>query len=460
MPKSNFKYRISSNAGAVVLLSLLLFSLPSCSGLPKNLPQIDAMVITGQYSTALEILEDDTNAYGKNNELLYLLDKGFIQHLNRDYEASINTFAKAQLIFDRLYTESISKIAATWVINDYAAPYHGEDFEYVFINIFQALNYIMLGNYEDALVEARDVDSKLNAINAQYKQDQKNVYKEDAFARLLMGIIYEAGDTNEDLNDAFISYVKSEETYERDYSDNYNLVGPNILKENILTTARFMGLPEFSKYRMKYKNMPFYNIKEKRKKAEVYLIQYNGLCPIKVEDAITIPTPDGHVIKVAFPRYQERVYGIADSRLLATSKRGQVYYAHSEVCQDIGMIAIKNLERRKVRFIAKSALRSTGRYLVEKKQEENVEKKHGAIAAGWFSFFSNIYNLIIEQADLRCWQTLPDQIRIARLLIAPGDYEFSLENFNKGGAHLGEVKLAKASLRAGQRIFFLIHTSR
>ncbi len=452
-----FKYKMIIRA--IVVLSLV-FLTTSCASVPKKQPQVDSLLLSNNYVQALQILEQDKNAYGTNNELLYLLDKGFLEHLNKDYSKSIETFAKAQIKFDELYTESLGKIAATWVLNDYSAPYHGEDFEHVFINIFQALNYLMIGKYEDAIVEARDVDSKLNAINAQYKADQKNVYKEDAFVRMLMGIFYEAGNSRQDINDAYISYVKAAEIYEEDYSENYGVAAPEILKENILTTAKAMGWMEFNRAKEKYRDTRLITLKEKRKKAEVYFIQYNGIAPVKIEESLAIPLLDGNIIKVAFPKYQRRPYGVTSSRFLARSSKGNVFKVKSELGQNVGAIAIKNLARRKVRFIAKSALRATGRYLIGKKQEENIAKKRGKEIASWFSFFANIYNIMIEKADLRCWRSLPDEIRIARIILEPGEYEFSVENFNDSGSNLGVLNVAKTIVKAGEKLFFIIHTSR
>jgi uncharacterized protein len=442
---------------AIITLSLVIF-LSSCASMPKGQSQVDLMLNSQQYPEAINLLKDNPTLYGSQNELLYLLDKGLAEHFNKDYKASIDTFAKAQEKFDQLYTESVSKIAGTWVINDYAAPYHGEDFEQVFINIFQALNYLMLGEYDDALVEARDVDSKLNVINSQYAEDQKNVYKEDAFIRMLMGVIYEIEPKSENINDAFISYTNADNIYENDYTPNYGVVTPNILKENILSTSRYMGLADYSKYRNKFKESEFLSQKEKRTKAEVYLIQYNGLSRIKIETSVPIPMPDGHIVKVAFPEYEKRPYALYSSRLLAKDAKNNVYQAASELVQDIGAIAQKNLDRRKIRFIAKSAIRATGRYLFEKKQEENIEKSRGGMTAGLFGFLSNIYNFMVEKADLRCWQSLPDQIRLARLILDPGDYEFTLENFNESGAYLSEIKLEPKTLEAGQKVFIIIRT--
>ncbi|MDD5746436.1 MAG: hypothetical protein PHO30_04140, partial [Candidatus Omnitrophica bacterium] len=332
--------------------------------------------------------------------------------------------------------------------------------ERVFINIFQSLNYMGLGKYDDALVEARDVDSTLNSINSQYKEDQKNVYKEDAFVRLLMGIIYEIGGSREAFNDAYISYERAIEIYEHDYRENYGLSVPQILKENILTAARTMGLSDFSRYRSRYPNAAFFSSEEKKNKAEVYVIHYNGLSPLKAEETLTVPTLDGHVLKIAFPVYRSRPYAINASRLLAKNSRGEVFSASSELVQDIGAIARKDLERRKLRFIAKSAARTAGKYFFAKKQEETIAKRQGGMAADLFQFIGSLYSLISEKADLRSWQTLPDQIRIARLILVPGEYEFKIENFSENGANMGECDLKTISLRTGQKIFLIVQTNR
>ncbi|MBU2062993.1 MAG: hypothetical protein KKF93_01220 [Candidatus Omnitrophica bacterium] len=436
------------------------FLLAGCAALPKLQALVDSMANANDYDAAIKTLKEDANLYGKNNQLLYLLDKAYLEHLNRDYEKSIETFDKAKLKFDELYTKSLSKIAVTWLANDYSAPYAGEDFEQVFINIFQALNYFMLGNLEDALVEARDVDSKLNAINSQYDDTKKNVYKEDAFARLLTGIIYEAAGKKEDLNNAFIAYIKAEIIYECDYKDNYGGSTPAVLKENLLTVSRFMGLSDFSKYREKYPEIKFISLEEKKQKAEVYLIQYNGLCPVKVEEALAVPMPDGYVVKVAFPAYRRREYGIASSRFLAKNARGEVDICETSVGQPVGEIAIGDLARKKLRFIAKTTAKAAARYAIEKKQEESIVKKFGNVPAGWFRFVSSLYNTMVEQADLRSWRILPDEIRICRILLLPGEYEFRAENFSTHGSNLGEYTLGKYAVAAGQKKVFVLHTAR
>ena len=112
-----------------------------------------------------------------------------------------------------------------------------------------------------ALVEARKVDNKLNIINSRYAKDKKNVYKEDAFIRFLMGVLYEAD--GED-NDAFISYRKAEEIYRTDYRQNYGVSPPVILIQNLLSSAKAMDfIEELSEIQQQYSDVTFIQPDEK-----------------------------------------------------------------------------------------------------------------------------------------------------------------------------------------------------
>ena len=204
---------------AIFIPVVMAVGLSSCASVMKVQPQVGRLTASGRYGQALGILDRQQAVYGKNNQLLFLLEKGMVLHRNGQYQESVAVFEEAKSLWEELYTASLSKITASWVVNDYALPYRGEDFERIMMNIFQALNFAALGDFESALVEARDVDSKLEVINGQYSPGQKNVYREDAFARLLAGILYESAGSYADRNDAFISYEKAYEAYAGDYRE-------------------------------------------------------------------------------------------------------------------------------------------------------------------------------------------------------------------------------------------------
>lgn len=427
------------------LFFLMMCVLSSCASIPTIQPQINNLIVAGRKEVAVKILETNQKNYGANNQLLYLMDYGLLLHLTGDYRKSIATFEQAKKEYDRLYTVSISRQTTTWLVNDRMSPYRGEEFERVLINIFQALNYAVLGEIDEALVEARDVDSKLKLFNQKYDPDQKNTYSEDAFARLLMGIMYEVSGTAYDLNNAFISYVKALDTIQKIYQSNYGVRISRLLKENLLSVANYMGEKEREKYQNKFPSTTYLSLADRNKNAEIFFIRYEGFVPIKQEAEIPVPLPDGHLVKVAFPRYEQRVTKRLSNNISVSNgeKRYGVFF---EVGENIGQIAMESLDRQRHRYLIKSALRTAGKYMLIKKQEENIREQYGENAGNLARYVGSLYQLASEKVDTRSWQTLPDKITIGRLIVAPGHYEILKD----------EKILQKVDLQSGDKKFIII----
>ena len=432
-----------------VLFLILALSLSSCASVMTVEPQVNRLASSGRYAQALEVLNDRQAVYGKHNQLLFLLEKGMVLHLNGQYRESIPVFEDAKRLAEELYTESVSKIAASWVINDYALPYQGEDFERVMVNIFQALNYAALQDFESALVEARDVDSRLAAVNAQYPPGQKNVYREDAFARLLAGILYESEGSYSGLNDAFISYEKAYQAYTRDYREQYGVEPPRVLLENLCTMAGWMGDASAEEYKALLPGQDCPDLKKKAQQGEVIIIQYHGLSPVKRPETVLVPLPGGYVSSFSFPKYSKRP-GADGARMISVrNQRGDVVRSQTETGQDISRIAIKNLADRKARILLKGVARPIGRYFIEKHIENEIAEKHGKEESRWFPLLAGFFNLAVEQADLRSWQTLPAEIRVARFMLDPGHYAVYLDP---------DILLGKVTLAPGQKRFILFRS--
>lgn len=425
-------------------VALLIFLLSACSSVPTGQPQVQYHLALNQYDEAVRVLKSQVNLYGARNRLLYDLDLGLTLHYAGRYQESIKAFERAKVEYEKRNTTSVSRAAASWVLNDTVAPYRGEDYERVMINIFQAVNFAVLGDFEGALVEARNVDRRLALINERYPEEKKNVYKEDAFARLLMGIMYEASGSREDINDAWIEYARAYEIYKTDYARNYNLPIPSILRENYLAAAEFMHDENLGALKRELGG-PYPSLTEKQRKAEVYLIHDHGTSPTKYQAMLPIPI-DGILTPVAFPVYQEQFYPPASGSLKAVSPAGH-FESSTELAENIGPIAQLNLDNRRLRTIVKSAIRSGVRTAIEQNQIENIEDKHDRTAQ-WVTAAASVYNMVAEQADLRSWQTLPGEIRLGRLILEPGEYDVFFR----------DQKLGHVNLKAADKKFFVVRT--
>ncbi len=452
--------RFRNNRWVVLaVFAAVLIGAAACAPQMRIYPAVDRLMASADFGSAMELVQKNKEKYGKRDYLIYLMDQAILSHYAGDYARSAKILREAGQEFEERYTESITKYGATWLVNDLAADYRGEDFESVMINLFNAINYARLGETAEALVEARRVDNRLNLINSKYDEDKKNVYKEDGFARFLMGILYEAGGTSQDLNDAYISYKKAYRIYKDDFSVNYGTPPPPALKENLLSVAAFMGTEEWSHWKRSLPGTRFITLEQRSKEAEVYVIHYNGKAPVKVEEAIMVSIRRGHVIKIAFPRYEERIYNIRSSVICASGAAGKpIYRSQSVLVEHIGRIATKNLENRKARVRAKAIARATAKYVTGKAASDEIRKRQGDMAGLFADVLTTVAAVATERADLRCWRTLPAEVRVAKLMVKPGDYRITAECLGQRGGVVRRLDIGRYALEAGDKRLVIFHT--
>lgn len=456
---SNREVVMNKGRTIFVILFLVGFFFSSCAPSVQQYPQINKYLLNQDYDSAYNLVQKNKATYAERNAVLYYLDEGIISHFAGRYEESIQSLSRAESIMEELYTISVSKTAASFVISDNTVPYRGEDFERAMVNVFLALNYVGLGRWEDALVEARKVDSKLSVINSKYAEGKKNVYKEDGFIRFLMGTLYEA---EREINDAFISYRKAEEVYRNDYLPNYGVSPPTILIEDLLTAAYAMDFDEEAReIKKEYPSAPFVDPSKKRELAEVLILHDNGLGPEKVENSFLVPMPDHHIVKIAYPVFKKRSYRISHGEItIKNLKSGRSYRCTTVLMEDIASIAITNLENRINRIKAKAIARATAKYLLSKQAEKTAEKQGGQLLALLTKVSANIASVATEQADIRHWRLLPAEIRVGRTLIPPGEYRGEIKLVDSGGSAVESREITPFSVKKGEKRFFVLRTLR
>ena len=164
--------------------------------------------------------------------------------------------------------------------------YPGEDHEHLMLLYYKSLNFLKMGQLDNALVECRRLNNRLYELGDKYSSDNK--YQKDAFVHNLMGIIYDASG---DYNNAFIAYRNSLEIYENEYQEMFSVSVPDQLKDDIMRTASLAGFPEeLDQYEEKfgYEYTP-----QVSDGGELVFFWHNGLSPIKDQWAVTFVAIDG-----------------------------------------------------------------------------------------------------------------------------------------------------------------------
>ena len=115
------------------------------------------------------------------DEVLILMERGMARQVAGDFEASSEDLLRAIDRLEELETYSLSKGGATWVVNDTMQNFRGKPFERTLLHAFAALNFLALGQWEDAAVEAR-------RLNETVSPDMRGDYPDEPFSRYVAAV--------------------------------------------------------------------------------------------------------------------------------------------------------------------------------------------------------------------------------------------------------------------------------
>ncbi|MBI4374919.1 MAG: hypothetical protein HY549_00555 [Elusimicrobia bacterium] len=440
---------------ASLALGLLL---TACASGPssQSIRRVQRYILTEDYAGAESYLERSKESeYGRKNMVLYHLDRGLVLHHAGKYLESEASFDVAESRIEELYTKSLSQAAGMLLLNDNTVDYAGEPFERALTNVFRALNYLLLGKPDEALVESRKVEAFLDELSE--RLERKNTYKDDAFARYLDALLY--ADQGK-WDDSRISLTAARKVYSW-YSTAYNTPAP-----------------------------PFELPALRPSEGELVFIHYNGVAPRKISKtfqvawskASAIARADqeegrdarfrnaltagfiGSAVTVSYPEYVQDPFKVASSEV-----RVGTAAAATLLVEDISAIAIKTLRDRMAVIKARAIARATVKYVIAESiargMGESCDKKHGrgslkaqacrALSRG----LAHGSAAATEAADTRGWSSLPSQIRLARLRLPPGTHEVQALFKDAGGEVLASKAFKDIKIQGSRRTYLAYRTA-
>ncbi len=429
--------------GLVNCLVLLVAAFWGCAGLDLY-PDLSRRVQAGDCRGAVALIDASAAAYGGNSRLLYLLDSAMVGLQCREFDLVQERLRAAERLADQLWTESISRNAASFLTNDNVLPYGGEDYERVMIHLTSAVAYLQTGQLDEALVEVRRLDSLLDLFADKYQGEE--VYRADAFGRYLSGILHEADGA---YDDAFIDYLKAVRIYQNEWH-RYNLVVPADLAADLLSMGGLVDRRAEAREALgpTADDLPAAEPGQ-APRGKVVLILFSGEGPRKVEQNIIVPTPNGP-IGIAIPQIETGPVFCDGGALLLDDGQG-TRPAELALVSDINQIALKALEDRKGSIVAKALARAVAKQVVIKGVANSQKEKQNQQTMELFLNMAN--TLFLERADTRCWRTLPGRIWMARTWAAPGRYQARAQLCGQAMYALGEVDVV-----AGQTHFLFLDT--
>lgn len=396
------------------ILFLTCAGLISCASYQTKVSESRSLIRSGQISEAIEKLKPLAEKKS-DDQLVYLLDYGMALHLAGRYEESNQVFLKADKIAEIVDYHSVSNITLATLGSEEMVQYKGESYEKVLINVYLALNYLMLGKFDDAMVEVRRVNEKVNRIRLDGRED----FEQNPFAHYLSAILWES---DQKFDDAYISYEQS-----------YKLDGSNpLLPQDLIRSAKRARREDaYQKWKREFpqitENKSWYD----RNTGELIVVFQDGWGPEKHYSLQDHRFPELHPVRSRTQSALVKVDGVGE----------------------FSTTTVYDVERTSIHTLAADyswmAARKVGAFIAKEVVADQIRQKNETLGnIAWLAMH------LSDRADLRQWSTLPRAFQIARISLPPGVYQISIQGRDGTGGLTSESTTKKeVRIQPGRKAF-------
>lgn len=423
-----------------VLAALLVLSGTGCAAATQSLRGGPAGIVAevglrdqlvqGQYGSAFEALKKKEIAPA--DALLRHMYRGVVALHAGQHEVGARSMDRAWSIAYERWTKRVGDAALSMVTSDAARPYDPGPAEHMFIPYYGGLTWLARNERESAAVEAR----RLSTLLASNRDDQPA----DDFRgvmRYVAGVMYElAGERN----DADVSFRNAALLLKDGLPG--DTVPPDAAHGDvvILMEDGFVGRPEPASLTFWFNDDELKSLSHDD--ASVRLTTVGALSGRRRAPESLLGVPYRHVL-LSWPRFGEAERDPAPlaARAMNTSRDSLIATADL-VSADVTSAVRADFERRQparlARAIARSAIReaaldAAGDAIskgLESEDEDGKKKKGGdrvlSFLFGLVLGAGAVASAVLDVADLRAWQLLPDRLTVARLRLPVGDHSIEV----------------------------------
>lgn len=491
-------------AGAAVLFAAVLAGCASAPGLPprpapsllpagspllsRSLDDADAWLrhylMTGQYDSALALLASPKHG-APRDALQRQLQRAVVLHYAGRHAESNAAFEWAEREADARYTKSVSRGAATLLVNDRVLAYVPSRAELGMIPYFRMKNYLALADVGGALVEAR----KTSRMLARWAE--ADACAADPFLHYFSGWVYARGGA---ANDAAVSLRLAERAYDA-CGESFHAAPPHFGQE-LYQAARAADLTEVADSAARR-----YGAAARAPgTAEIVVLLEHGFVAHRTASGLLLPLygeeldgltdnddsvaeaaghfatrllgglsgparwgwawddspryrrrsriEDAFVVKLAWPAYRLEASAPAEVRLLVGDS-----VADAPVLDDVSGEVVRDFVAQQPLIFTRAVARGMVKYLLARELERKAGKQGGELAGDLAGLLGNLAGNALEQADTRSWSLLPDRIALVRLQVPAGEHRVRLAVRARGDFGADTLELGVLRVRAGERFF-------
>jgi hypothetical protein len=419
----------------LAFLAVLACGICAACASTASFTKIDHSLNQGNYSGGAEILEKGKSSlYPGRDNILYYLDKGMLSHYAQQYAESSRLLESGDRAIEAAFTKSVSMEMGTYILNDNTREYSGEDYEDIYLNCFNALNYYHQGKSEDAMVEIRRMNHKISRLATKYGAVLSDLQQKAQSENL--GAIPKAPASGPFTDSALARYLGMLFYRGAGRHDDARIDRDGLRK----AFARASGL---------YRYPPPASLAEELEipggMARLNVIAFSGLSPVKEERTIRIPLPNMRWVKIALPEMVNRRSDI--KRIAVVLDSGGSF--DLELLEDIEAAARETFKARQDVIYLKTTIRAMLKGVSSSVLDAAAGETEGeaALALGLLSFLTQIFAELSEQADLRISRYFPARAYVGGINLRPGQYSFRVTYYGRTGKELSSVRYENMQVR-------------
>ncbi len=407
----------------LLVIAALFFE--GCASYQSRVAPARDLLVARQCEASLKILQE-LSANDNGDQLVHLMDYGSALQICGDYKKSNEVFLKAESVSDQADYHSVSRVAGATLLNEEMVQYKGDTFEKLFLNVSLALNYMELGQLDDALIEVR----KMNQKFVKLKAEDKKSFELNPFAKYLSALIWEA---DQRYDDACIDY---KDAYFLD--SNYRFIAKDMLR-GCWKARRVSEFEDLIK-KIKATDEEIKNAKQPSK-SEIVLIFMQGWGPRKQ------------------PRPENRIFPYL------VSISSQTQFLKAEVLDSSGQKVIDTYRSESVYSVEKAAIdtlnadysslvaRRIGARAAKQVMADQIRQKDQTLGQ-----LALLVMVASERADLRQWSIFPKTMQIIRIPVSAGTHTVRLTGLNYSFADFEQIPELTVTVKSGQKKFQLVRS--
>lgn len=415
------------------------------------------------YQAAVHKIEraKDDNQYEKKDRLLYYLDSGLANHYALNRDSCIEKLSLAEESSEELFTKSISRAAASLALNDNILEYSGEDYEILYTNLIKALDFLAKGQFDDAFVEIRRSNEKLDLLEMKYsdaaksfkttvpKDDSLHInenlsydiehvrFNNDAFARYISMHLYAAEGR---LDDARLDYEMLLSAFESQ-PEIYNFNPPEVkLYPESGALFSVVGLTGLSPV----KEAVNLRIRTDKDLGLVQVLYTDG--PDKDAEYAHLPFPvkEDYYFKFSLPKIVRQPTRISRIKVwIDNESAGEL-----ELIEDVSLVAEETFKAKKSLVYFRTIGRAIFKGLAAHKAKQKIDRKAEGLGGWLLKAAVDVTTDVSENADLRCSHLLPGRIYVGDFDLAPGIYNIRVDFISDHGVVLKSEEYPEYEVKA------------